>query len=572
MAVSGHRRYVASGVVALALALLAVPVGARAAWQGPTSPGASSVTVNGPPIPMAVTSPGHVVSVKFSGTTGQHVAIVLNSVSISGGCGEVLTLLSPSGTTVQMSNRCGTDWLGYLNLPSTGTYHITLKLDDSAATGQGTLWVSAGPVKVGTVTVNGSPASMSVSRVGQGVYETFSGTAGQHVAVVLNGVSTSTGSCETLTLLDPSGATLESADRCGTNAPGYVNLPSTGTYQINLQLDDPTATGAGSLWVSAGPRKVGTVAVNGSSTSMSVSRVGQGVYRTFSGTAGQHVAIVLNAVSGGCETLTLLGPSGATVQSADRCGTNWLGYLNLPSTGTYQVVLQFDDPSATGQGTLWVSAGAVSAGSLSVNGSSTSMGVSRVGLGVFETFSGTAGQHIAIVLNGISISGGCETLTLLDPSGATVQTADRCGTNWLGYLNLPSTGTYQIKLQLDDPSATGQGTLWVSAGPVKIGTVAVNGAAAAMSVSRVGRGVYRTFSGTAGQHITIALSGVSSTGFCGETLTLVSPSGATVQSADQCGSITLGPATLPSTGTYEVVMQLDDPTSTGLGSIKVTSS
>ena len=123
-----------------------------------------------------------------------------------------------------------------------------------------------------------------------------------------------------------------------------------------------------------------------------------------------------------------------------------------------------------------------------------------------------------------------------------------------------------------DTTATGSGTLWVSA-PVTVGTAGVNGPSAAMDVTRVGRGVQRTFSGKAGQNISVVISNpVTSDNGC-ETLTLLDPSRAPVGSQVNCGNgnpVAIGPVLLASSGTYNVRFEVDT-TATGHGSLKVSS-
>jgi hypothetical protein len=432
-----------------------------------------------------------------------------------------------------------------------------------------------------SVTVNGPAITVKVTAPGSSALATFSGKAGQRVAEVITNPVSSDGGCATLTLLDPGGAPVSSGYNCGNGNPvgiDPVSLTISGTYTVRLTLDT-TATGSGKLWVSA-PVTVGTAAVNGPSAAMNVSRVGQGVQRTFSGKVGQRVAeVITNPVSsdGGCATLTLLDPGGAPVSSGYNCGNgNPVGIdpVSLPSTGTYTVRLEVNT-TATATSKLWVSA-PVTVGTAAVNGPSAAMNVSRVGQGVQRTFSGKVGQRVAeVITNPVSSDGGCATLTLLDPGGAPVSSGYNCGNgNAVGIdpVSLPSTGTYTVRLEVNT-TATATSKLWVSA-PVTVGTVAVNGPSAAMNVSRVGQGVQRTFSGKMGQSVSAVIGNpVTSDNGC-TTLTLLDPGGAPVATGYNCGNgnpVSLGPATLPSTGTYTVRFEVNT-VATGQGSLKVSAS
>ncbi len=101
--------------------------------------------------------------------------------------------------------------------------------------------------------------------------------------------------------------------------------------------------------------------MNGPSKPMNVTRVGQGVRRTFTGKEGQRIAVVItNPVSSdsGCQTLTLTGPNGVPAGNSPQvqCGNGTAVAVSaiLPSTGTYTALFEVD-PVATGHGSLRVS-------------------------------------------------------------------------------------------------------------------------------------------------------------------------------------------------------------------------
>ena len=148
-------------------------------------------------------------------------------------------------------------------------------------------------------------------------------SVGQRIAVVITNPVSSDSGCQTLSLTGPNSPVGNSPQsQCGNGTPvaiGPVDLTAPGTYTARLEFD-PTATGHGTLWVSA-PVSVGTAGVNGPSTPMKVTRVGQGVQRTFTGKVGQRIAVVItNPVSSnsGCQTLTLTGPNGPAGNSPRR--------------------------------------------------------------------------------------------------------------------------------------------------------------------------------------------------------------------------------------------------------------
>jgi hypothetical protein len=228
---------------------------------------------------------------------------------------------------------------------------------DPKATGGGKLWVSA-PVVLGPVTVNGPAEAMNVTRVGQGVERTFTGKVGELVSEVVTNVVTSDDGCETLTLFNPSGGTVDSGSDCGNGndvGVGPDTLTVAGTYTVQFEPDN-TATATAKLWVSA-PVSLGTVTVNGPAEPVDVTRVGQGVQRMFTGTAGDRIKAVVSGIvtsDDGCEMLTLYKPSGTELTSGSNCGNGNpidLSPVRLGTTGTYTALYQVDT-TATGTGKL----------------------------------------------------------------------------------------------------------------------------------------------------------------------------------------------------------------------------
>ena len=96
---------------------------------------------------------------------------------------------------------------------------------------------------------------------------------------------------------------------------------------------------------------------------MTVTRVGQGVERTFHGTHGEHVNVVISnpvTSNSGCQTVWVFGPGprggqvGNSPQTQCGNGTPVAVSGRLSGTGTYTVLFEVD-PVATGHGSLRVS-------------------------------------------------------------------------------------------------------------------------------------------------------------------------------------------------------------------------
>jgi hypothetical protein len=430
-----------------------------------------------------------------------------------------------------------------------------------------------------TVTINGPTVPLRVTKSGQTAKVTFKGKFGQTVSEVLTGLKTSDNGCANLYLLEPGGATLDHAGTCGNGnliGVGPDTLPVSGTYTVELILDS-TAKGSGTLWVSA-PVSTGTMKVNGPIEPLKVTRYGQAVWRTFTGKAGQTVSVVLKELDtsdNGCANLYLIEPGGATLNHAGTCGNGNLigiGPNTLPVSGTYKIEL-FIDTTAKGAGQILLTS-PVSVGTVKVNGPSEPLKLTRYGQAVWRTFTGKTGQTVSEVLTGLETSdNGCANLYLIEPGGATLNHAGTCGNGNLigvGPDTLPVSGTYKIELFIDT-TAKGSGQLLLSS-PVSVGTVKVNGPSVPLKVTRYGRAVWRTFAGKTGQKVTEVLKELDTSDNGCANLYLIEPSGATLDHAGTCGNgntITIGPDTLPTKGTYKIELFIDT-TATGGGQLKVS--
>ena len=352
------------GAATVALALAATFALPAQGGSAATSTAASSapaarccsVTINGPAVTMTVSRPGATASKTFRAAVGDQLSEVLtNVVTSDNGC-AFLTLLNPSGGTVDSSSGCSGTPAGVGPDTATvpGVYTVKMTLD-AGATGHAKLWVSV-PAGVGVAPENKPAPAMNVTRVGQGVERTFTGSIGQRLDVAVTNVVTSDNGCAFLTLLNPSGGTVDASSACsGTPAGvGPDTLTVAGTYTVLLRFDT-VATGTSKLWVSV-PVSLGTITVNGTAKPVNVTRVGQGIERTFHGSTGERItSMVGNVVTSdnGCVFLTILTKAGDTVDSSSACsGTPvTVGPDRLSAAGTYTALYQADS-IATGTGKL----------------------------------------------------------------------------------------------------------------------------------------------------------------------------------------------------------------------------
>ena len=410
---------------------------------------AGTIVIDGASATITTTRVGQRGYLTFSGTAGQKVSLGVNAVTP--GSGNNLHVFNPDGSTLTWTSTTTSNTNFHMTLPTTGTY--TLMLDpDGINTGSASLTLSS-EVNAGTIVIDGASATVTTTRVGQRGYLTFSGTAGQKVSLGVNAITP--GSGNDLYVFNPDGSTLTWTSTTTTNTNFHMTLPATGSYTLMLDPDG-TNTGSASLTLSS-EVNAGTIVIDGASATTTTTRVGQRGYLTFSGTAGQKVSLGVNAITPGSgNDLYVFNPDGSTLTWTSTTTTNTNFHMTLPTTGTYTIMLD-PDGTNTGSATLTLSS-EVDGGTVTTNGPSVPITISRVGQRARLTFGGTVGQQAIVRLTSNSM--GSVTVALLKPDGTQLTWSTSSGASFdLSMQTLPTTGTYTI---LVDPAGTNTGSINVA--------------------------------------------------------------------------------------------------------------
>ena len=323
------------------------------------------IVPGGAPVSVALGTPGEVARLTFAGAVGRRVSLALTDVTVgtSSCCSLKVSVTRPDGLTLFSSTYVGTKggFLDTKSLPMTGTYTILVD-PQGEDTGNVTLALyDVPPDAVEGLLPGGAPVTLETTVPGQNGRATFSGAAGQRVAVAVTDVSVGTSTCcsAKISILKPDGTSLAAAAYLGTKG-GFVDtkaLPVGGTYTILL---DPqlTDTGAATLALySVPPDVAGTLAVGGAPVSVTMATPGQNARFVFAGVAGQRVSLGLSQVTVGTSTccsmkLSVVKPDGTSLLYPSYVGTRpvTLG-LQLPVTGVYAIVL---DPQGADTGSATV--------------------------------------------------------------------------------------------------------------------------------------------------------------------------------------------------------------------------
>ena len=199
-------------------------------------------------------------------------------------------------------------------------------------------------------------------------------------------------------------------------------------------------------------------------------------------------------------------------------------------------------------------------GRITVNGPTTTASIMTANKNGLMVFDGVAGQRVNLGFSAVTVA--AFYATVYRPDGVAMTTAAfyDTGGGSIDLPLLPMTGTYTVFLDL---YSIYTGNITVTVSTELAGTVTLGGAAVPLSIVRVGQNARYTFSGTAGQWVSLGLTSVTLTS---ATVWLLNPDGTTLASTS-VGTVGGGlepPGTLPTTGTYTLVV---DPAGIYTGNI-----
>ncbi|MCC6141993.1 MAG: RHS repeat protein [Nitrospira sp.] len=516
------------------------------------------ITVNGSTVTAAIPTANKNGLIVFDGLAGQRINLGFSSVSVTQ---FKATVYRPDGVALNTSPTFTTvgGSIDLPVLPMTGTYTIFL---DPVSTYTGNATVTVSTELTGTITPGGAAVPITISRVGQNARYTFSGTAGQTISAQLSGVTITSGF---VSILKPDGSALVAPTSFGTGGAVVDSqvLPTTGTYAI---LIDPSVTYTGNVTVTLYnvADLTGTIALDGATVTPTLTVPGQRARYTFTGTAGQWVTAGFSSVSITSSSVSLLKPDGTTFVST-AIGTSG-GSLDpttvLPSTGIYTVLV---DPVSTYAGSMTLSLSSALTGSVTLDGASVPMSLTRIGQTARYTFSGTSGQWVSLGLTSVSIASA--TVTILKPDGTSLASTS-VGTGGGGLElpgTLPTTGTYMIVV---DPAGINTGNITLTLMSYLMGSLNLDGTPTTSTISTVGQNALYTFSGTADQWVSFGFTGVT---IPFSTVTLYKPDGTYLTSTTigTAGGYLDLAAALPTSGTYTFTV---NPSGANTGTMTITLS
>lgn len=342
-------------------------------------------------------------------------------------------------------------------------------------------------------------------------------------------------------------------------------LPATGTYSVLI------SPGAATLNTNVSVAVDPALAIDGSSVAAATGGANQTLRFVLDMAAGQRLGIGIGgttyspANSTGT-TFAAYAPDGSSVSSATMptCYTatagntaaNCDGEVVATAAGTYSLIAS--PPNVQTSFSAQLSSDV--AGALSAD-SGQDLTLTRLGQDARYTFTAAAGDSLAVTLSSIATTPQPQTvyLTAVKPDGSFLTSGS--GTATAGaYVELgsvPTAGEYAVRV---DPGYGANGTMRLN---LKQGaTLLPTSAPTAFSTSSAGDAARFRFSGTAGQNLTIGLTGVAYGGTSGSSTSVYvyRPDRTQVGSGTTCtptiasGTCKVTLTNLPTTGTYSIAV------------------
>ena len=513
------------------------------------------ITLGGASVDVPMTTPSRQGLVVFDGVAGQRLN--LGVVTVSGGGGPSVTMYRPDGSQLLgVSQRNLGTWTSFAQftppLPMSGVYVIVLTNSGYSHTVRLTLSEEV----TATAVVGGTPANVSLPRVGQRARVSFSGTAGQRIDLGLtHSLSVVTASLKTA----DEATTLLTMD-LSTPSELHSTLPATATYAL---IVEPQAGSPWNFTPTLSQELTGTITIDGASLPLTIDRAGQRARVSFSGTAGQTLTLGLTSASSGGQ-VTVFGPNGVAV-AAPTNFTAPAASVNPPTlvaTGTHEILVDFSSTN-TGGVTLWLSQ--VIWATTALDGTPLLVNITRPGQRAVVTYPATAGHRVSHAFSGATFSG---IVLPLRPNGTWLSMYSLLpGVTFHEPYPLPATETVNL---LVNPNAAATGSVTIASYDVPAdatGSVSINGGTVPVTVSVPGQNALLSFAATSGQGITVRITG--NTLGC-PYVSIVPPSGGSIGGTSSCSaSFNLTGSVVTTTGTHTVKI---DPqgAATGGATVEVT--
>ena len=497
-----------------------------------------------------------------------------------------VTVPAPVATTVTVAPATATVAPG-----ATTTLTATVKDQNGQPMPSAAVTWSVTPTGVVTLAPNGQTVTVTGAAAGTATVKATSGTVNGTATVtvspppnqapIITGFSPMIGVAGTIVTLSGSNFAAAPTDnqltlntRAGLSVTSATatslttTIPAaTGSGRFSLTTPGGTALSSGDFFVAPPPYAAADVQFTGRTALgdqvVTISTANKIGLVTFDATVGQRIAVKISnsTIAGG--SLSVRKPDGVSLASVGFTNQGFLDVQTVPVSGTYTLLI---DPNSTYVGSLTASLYDVPpdvTGTIVPGGNDVTVTVGTPGQNVGLTFSGTTGQRVSLKASNSTIASGV--LRILKPDGTQLGSTGFSNTGgYLDVLTLPVSGAYTVAV---DPNGTSLGSVLLTLYNVPqdvTGSIAPGGPGVTVSMTTSGQNAILTFSGSAGQRVSLAATGST---ISSATIRLLKPDGTTLTTTGLTTSAFIDVQTLTMTGTYAVVV---DPNGTAIGTVTLT--
>jgi len=515
--------------------------GATASAQITLSTGtAGGLVQNGEAVPIETILPGQTAHFRFNVTAGQHLGFGLSDLVVSSGNQVRIYAFSPNGTSLGDSTFCyvadgGCD-IDIYN-PVAGTYSVVVVPDSSEQAMQFNATLSS---SAGTSLDRDVPTVLNLARRGQDGLLTFNGTQGENLAFQVAGQTTTPGNAQTLYRIYKPSDRRSGYEVYSVSAQtgGSVNmvLPETGTYWV---WADPAYGASSRSHVTLSTGTTSGMERDGALAQFSSVHPGQTAHYRFNALAGQHLGFAVSDLSVSSNNhvrIYAYAPNGASIGDVSYCyvadGGCDIDIYNAVA-GTYSVSVAVAEPGQTMQFKAGLSASSAPALARDVP---LDLQLDRRGKDALMTFSGSAGEHLTLLVAGQSTiptrklvrysiykpsdrRRGYDVVSILPETGGFMD------------LVLPESGTYWVWADPDyGASVSASVTLSTGSG----NPLVTDAPSTQFSSTHPGQPAHFRFPATAGGHLGFAISGLALNEGNHVRVYAYSPTGASIADTSYC--------------------------------------
>jgi YD repeat-containing protein len=331
----------------------------------------------------------------------------------------------------------------------------------------------------------------------------------------------------------------------------------------------PTTVAAGDV------ETTGRVTVNGPALALTTTTAGKKILLVFDAQIGQRLHLIASDGTFAAGTLVdVYGTAGTKLQTLSMSNSS-VGDFTAPvaASGTHTIVI---NPSASDRGSIRIGVVADATGAIALDGT-TAVSLAS-GQNARLSFAAQANTGYGLALTGLmftpSTGSPSVTATLRKADGTSLTTCSFSGNTScdLSPTHFATTGTYFLEFDPSGLAAAGFNAVLSSDAS---GSLTIDAPPATVAIARAGQNARYSFAGTAGQAVTVVLTGNalddgnSGTNNSTQVLVFRPSNNASALANDSISTNTAGltmDVTLPETGTYTFALR---PSGLDSGSINV---